>query len=160
MHAPALRLAVLSDATPIAVMSRALIEDGLPGWSWDPQRVERSIRARDTCVLVTAHGSAIGGFAIMNFGDTQAHLSLLAVLPSQQRKGMGTRMMAWLEESALVAGIEKINLELRAGNQAAGDFYRAQGFVAAANLPGYYKNQEPALRMTRDIRRQISNRID
>ncbi len=159
MHAPALRLAVPSDATPVAVMSRALVEDGLPGWSWDPQRVERAIRARDTCVLVAAHGSAIGGFAIMNFGDTQAHLSLLAVLPSQQRKGIGTRMMAWLEESALVAGIEKINLELRANNQAAREFYRALGFVESASLPGYYQGYEAALRMTRDIRRQISNRM-
>jgi ribosomal-protein-alanine N-acetyltransferase len=159
MQAPALRLAVPPEATPIAIMSRALIEQGLPDWSWHPQRVGRAIRASDTSVIVAAHGSAIGGFAIMTFGDTQAHLNLLAVLPSQQRRGMGSRLLAWLEESALVAGIEKINLELRASNQAACCFYRSRGFIEAAYMPNYYQGRETALRMTRDIRRQISDRI-
>jgi ribosomal protein S18 acetylase RimI-like enzyme len=159
MQAPALRLAVLSEATPIAIMSRALVEQGLPGWSWNPQRVERALHASETSVLVAAHGHAIGGVAIMQFGDAHAHLSLLAVLPSQQRKGLGRRMLAWLEESALVAGIEKINLELRMSNHAARAFYVALGFVEAARLPNYYQGCETALRMTRDIRRQIPDRI-
>jgi ribosomal-protein-alanine N-acetyltransferase len=159
MHAPVLRLAVPSDAISIALMSRALIEHGLPGWSWNPQRVARSIRARDTMAVVAADRGAVAGFAIMDFGDAHAHLSLLAVLPSRQRRGIGLCMMRWLEESALVAGIATVNLELRETNRAARDFYAALGFVESAYLPGYYQDKETALRMTRDIRRQISNRI-
>lgn len=159
MPAPLLRLALPADATPIALMSRALIEHGLPGWSWHPQRVARSIRARDTVAVVAADGGAIVGFAIMDFGDDHAHLGLLAVLPSRQRRGIGLCLMRWLEESALVAGIATVNLELRESNRAARDFYAALGFVESAYLPGYYQDRETALRMTRDIRRQISNRI-
>ncbi|MCE9640927.1 MAG: GNAT family N-acetyltransferase, partial [Betaproteobacteria bacterium] len=99
------------------------------------------------------------GFAIMNFGDEQAHLSLLAVTPSHQRCGIGRQIMDWLEESALVAGITTVNLELRANNFAARDFYRALGFTDSAYIPGYYRGVETALRMSRDIRRQISDRI-
>lgn len=138
-------------------MSRVLVEAGLGGWSWDPERVTRSIKARDTVVLVTAAENTIIGFAIMNFGDTQAHLSLLAVSVRHQRCGIGRRMMAWLEESALVAGIATINLELRVGNSASRDFYRALGFAETAYIPGYYRGVETALRMSRDIRRQVSN---
>jgi len=159
MHAPALRLAVTSDAIPIALMSRTLIEHGLPGWSWNPQRVERAIRARDTAVVVAPDWGAIAGFALMDFGDDHAHLSLLAVLPSRQHRGIGSRLMAWLEESALVAGITTINLELRETNRAARDFYAALGFVESAYLPGYYQHRESALRMSRDIRRRMPNRI-
>ena len=154
------RLARLPDAHPIALMSRELIESGMSGWSWDPQRVTRSIRSHHANVVVaTVHGHMIG-FAIMDYGDTQAHLSLLAVRPAHQRCGIGRRMMAWLEESALVAGIATINLELRTINQAARDFYRTLGFTETAYIPGYYRGVETALRMSRDIRRHVSDRIN
>ncbi len=153
------RLARLPDADAIALMSRELIEAGLGGWSWDPRRVTRAIRARDTAVLVVAAQNPLVGFAIMNFGDASAHLSLLAVKSAHQRRGIGRRMMMWLEESALVAGIATINLELRASNSAACDFYRALGFSETAYVPGYYQGVETALRMSRDIRRQIPDRI-
>ena len=153
------RLAGLPDAYPIALMSRELIEAGLSGWSWDPERVARSIRARDTVVLVAEVQNPVVGFAIMNFGDASAHLSLLAVKASHQRCGIGKQMVAWLEESALVAGIATINLELRVNNYAAREFYRALGFTEAAYIPCYYRGVETALRMSRDIRRQVPNCI-
>ena len=156
---PNLRLANFADAQSIALMSRELIEAGLSGWSWDPKRVARAIQAKDTVVVAAAVRNHLTGFAIMNFGDEQAHLSLLAVTPSHQRCGIGRQIMAWLEESALVAGIATVNLELRANNFAARDFYRALGFTEAAYIPGYYRGVETALRMSRDIRRQVSHRI-
>ena len=159
MPAPVLRLARPPDAYPIALMSREMIEAGLRGWSWDPERVARSIQSRDTVVLVADIHSHVTGFAIMNFGDAQAHLSLLAVAATHRRCGIGRRMMAWLEESALTAGIATVNLELRAHNFAARDFYRALGFKEAAYIAGYYRGVETALRMTRDIRRAIPDRI-
>jgi ribosomal protein S18 acetylase RimI-like enzyme len=155
----AYRPARVPDAYPIALMSRELVEAGLNGWSWDPERVARAIQARDTIVLVAAVQNPLVGFAIMNFGDTQAHLSLLAVSGSHQRCGIGTQMMHWLEESALVAGISTVNLELRANNHAARDFYRTLGFKDTAYIPGYYRGIETALRMSRDIRRHIPDRI-
>jgi ribosomal protein S18 acetylase RimI-like enzyme len=154
-----LRLARPPDAEPIALMSRALIESGLDGWSWDPQRVARAIRSNSTNVLVATVERHLIGFAIMEFKDDHAHLSLLAVKSSHQRCGIGNRMMAWLEESALVAGIATINLELRSNNHSARQFYRALGFTETAYLPGYYRGVETALRMTRDIRRHIPDRI-
>ena len=154
-----LSLAVAADANPIALMSRTLIEDGLPRWSWNPARVARAIAARDTLVVVARDDTALAGFAIMEFGDEQAHLSLLAVLPSRQRRGIGGALIDWLEESALVAGIAAINLELRETNRAARAFYTARGFVESAYLPGYYQRRESAVRMSRDIRRSVSNNV-
>jgi ribosomal protein S18 acetylase RimI-like enzyme len=64
-------------------------------------------------------------------------------------------MLDWLEETALTAGIDTVNLELRANNFAARCFYRILGFSEAAYIPGYYRGIETALRMTRDIRREV-----
>lgn len=159
MAEPNIRLARPGDAYEMAVMSRYLVEVGLRGWSWPPERVAKAIRARSTLVVAAEVGGHIVGFAIMEFGDVQAHLSLLAVKPSHQRCGIGRGLVRWLETSALTAGITTITLELRANNYGARAFYRLLEFQEGAYIPGYYRGVETALRMSRDIRRHVPDRI-
>jgi len=144
-------LAAPADAATIATMSRELIEAGLP-WSWTPERVARNLRHPDTLVLTARDGAPLAGFAIMQFGEDRAHLSLLAVRPDCQRQGVGRRMLEWLTESALTAGITSIHLELRETNLAARRFYLKQGFAETLRIPGYYRGVETAVRMLREIR--------
>jgi ribosomal protein S18 acetylase RimI-like enzyme len=151
------------DAQAIAAMSRDFIESGL-GWKYDAARVMRAMRDRETLAAVacegaktnTANKGAVAGFAIMEFGDERAHLVLLAVRPSHRRLGIGQRLLEWLLESARVAGMASIHLELRAGNDAARRFYRAMGFYETVLVPGYYRSgegrKEGALRMLRVLR--------
>lgn len=153
-----IRLAREDDADTIARMSRDLIETGL-GWSWTSVRVRKAIAHRDTLSLVAnresnggrSHEASMLAFAIAYFGDEQAHLNLLAVLPEHQRKGIGKRLVTWVTESALVAGIRTVNLELRLRNAAGRNFYRALGFKDTALVPNYYRGVETAVRMSRDI---------
>ena len=116
-----IRLAEPRDAQAIATMSRDFIESGL-GWKYDAARVLRAMRDRETLAVVACEGakgaassarSAVAGFAIMEFGDERAHLVLLAVRPSHRRLGIGQRMLDWLLDSARVAGMASIHLELR-----------------------------------------------
>jgi len=153
MPAPLFRLAVPTDAYEIAVMSRYLIEIGLRGWTWPPERVAKAIKARETNVLVADVGRNVVAFAIMDFGDVTAHLALLAVKPSHQRCGIGRQMMTWLEEAALIAGIATVSLELRSNNFAARTFYRMLGYKEQSYIPGYYRGVETAVKMSREIRR-------
>jgi ribosomal-protein-alanine N-acetyltransferase len=148
-----LRLARPADATPIARLSRDLIEYGLQ-WRWTPARVAASIHANNVNVLVANIGEKIAGFAIMRYGDDVAHLDLLAVAPPYRRAGVGRRLLEWLEECAVVAGIFKVALEVRAGNEGAQLFYQRLGYRALAQLPGYYQGSEAALRMGRDLSRR------
>jgi ribosomal-protein-alanine N-acetyltransferase len=159
MTLPVFRLAKPADAYEIAVMSRYLVEVGLRGWSWNPERVAKAIRARDTNVVVATAATHVVAFAIMEFGDTSAHLSLLGVKPSHQRCGIGRRMMDWLEDAALTAGITTIKLELRANNFGARCFYKMLGYNETAYVSGYYRGVETAVKMARDIRREIPNPI-
>ena len=151
MTTPTIRLARDTDAHRIAIMSRCLIEVGLRGWSWDPARVARALRHRGTCVVVAEIGNQVDGFAIAEFGDTRMHLSLLAVSATQQRSGIGSVLVAWLEQSALTAGITEIQLELRANNPGARFFYEALGFEFVRTVPGYYSGVESAFRMKKSI---------
>ncbi len=154
-HALALRLADERDARVIATMSRDHIEEGL-GWKHDPPRIVRAIRDPDCVVLVACERDEVAGFAIMEFGDARAHLLLLAVQPRRRRLGIGRRLVEWLIESARTAGIDSVHLELRAGNEAARNFYRALGFSPTIMVPGYYNGREAALRMLRVLRSEAA----
>lgn len=114
-------------------------------------RIAASIRAPDVNVLVACIHDNIAGFAIMRYGDDDAHLDLLAVAPSHRRAGVGRHLIEWLEKCAVVAGIFTVTLEVRAGNEGAQLFYKRLGYRTLARLPGYYQGLEAALRMGRDL---------
>ena len=149
-----LGLARPSDALEIAEMSRDLVEHGLD-WSWTPSRVRRSISGRESSVLVARLQRRIAAFAIMHFGDESAHLNLLAVAASHRRQGLGRRLVEWLTATAIEAGVFRIDLELRAQNQAAREFYERIGFDALNVIPGYYQGREAALRMSRQFAKPL-----
>jgi ribosomal-protein-alanine N-acetyltransferase len=145
-----LRLAQRADAHIIANLSRDLIEYGLR-WRWTPGRIAESIGAPNVNVLVACVRGHIVGFAIMRYGEDDAHLDLLAVAPAYRRLGIARQLVAWLEKCAVVAGIFTIALEVRAENHGAQKFYQQLGYRPVVHLPGYYQGIEAALRMARDL---------
>jgi ribosomal protein S18 acetylase RimI-like enzyme len=145
-----LELARRADAPHIAAMSRRLVEAGLTP-SWPAHRVTRHIEGAESIVLASRRGGTLTGFAIMQFGDTTAHLNLLAVDAAHQRRGVGRALLSWLEQSAVVAGTFLIELELRAANVGARAFYEQLGYRETGRVPGYYQQLEDAIRMARDL---------
>jgi ribosomal-protein-alanine N-acetyltransferase len=145
-----LALARPPDARAIAEMSRDLIEHGLT-WSWTPARVQHFISGPESSVVVARRERHITAFAIMHFGDEVAHLNLLAVAPEHRRQGLGRQLMSWLTQTAMVAGVFRINLELRTHNEPARIFYESLGFDQLGVVPGYYQGREAALRMSRRL---------
>ena len=131
-------------------MSRALIEHGL-NWRWTPAKVRRTIRDRDTMVLVADVRGRIAGFAIMKFRNVDSHLYLLAVTPDRQRRGIGRAMLAWLEKSCRTAGIQRIRVEVRSNNMGARRFYEGSGFRLVGRIAGYYERRESATVMVKSL---------
>jgi ribosomal protein S18 acetylase RimI-like enzyme len=144
-------LARVADAAQLAGMSARLVEAGLVP-AWGRERVRSHVLHAESVVLVARHEAAIAGFAIMRYADTEAHLNLLAVDPAHRRRGVGRRLVRWLEETALTAGTFVIGLELREGNAEARAFYAALGYRELARVCGYYQGVETAIRMQRDLR--------
>ena len=153
-----LDLANSEDAAAIARLSRDEIERGLD-WRWRPQAIHRLIAAPEVAVLCARcrfassmnSDEVLGGFGVMEFGLARAHLVLLAVEPRLRRRGLARRMLRWLEKSALTAGIGEIDLEVRADNTGARQFYRVEGFSRGEYLPGYYQGRAAAYRMSKSL---------
>ena len=146
----ALRLARLGDAPRIANLSRTLIEDGLP-WSWTPRRVANHMRSREHLTVIAAKGGELAGFVLAQLGNSNVHQALLGVAPAYQRQGLGKQLVAWVEESASVAGLFLMQLEVRAGNQQARRFYTSLGYRETTRTAGYYSGVEDAIRLERDL---------
>jgi ribosomal-protein-alanine N-acetyltransferase len=139
----------VDDVPRIACLARDLIEAGL-GWEYRPNRIRALMAESETVTLAARVHARCIGFAIMRFGAAErAHLILLGVDPTYQRQGHARQMLHWLTESALVAGIASIHVELRANNVPALSFYRAMGFSETFRVPGYYRGRETAVRMIR-----------
>ncbi len=160
-------LAKPSEAPMLARMSRDYIERGLP-WRWQPARLKalisdpetvavcarsQALRMRDPLQPTPHRDGDILGFGVMTYGLESAHLMLLAVLPRTRRRQIGSRLVAWLEETARTAGVTRIELEVRAGNTAARSFYREHGYHERDYIEGYYDGRESAFRMVRNLRR-------
>jgi len=145
-----IRLASATDAQPIACMSRDCVEVGL-GWSWRPARVQRSIADASTNVVVCRDASGLAGFAIMHYGEEEAHLLLLAVDARRRRRGVGSALLAWLEATARTAGLGVIRLEARCTNGAAAAFYGKLGYRPVARVQGWYRGVEDGVRFAKDL---------
>jgi ribosomal-protein-alanine N-acetyltransferase len=131
-------------------MSRRFIERGLAP-SWPAPRILSHLRHRESVVLAARTAREVIGFAVMQFGDTSAHLNLLAVAPDSRRHGVARRLLGWLEETAITAGTFEISLELRAINTEAFAFYSSLGYHEVRRIDGYYQGVEQAIRMSRNL---------
>ena len=143
-------LALPADVQRIAEMSRDFIEVGL-GWRWTPTRVRKSLNNVATNVVVAREGRALAGFAIMKYGEREAHLLLLAVHTLHRRRGVGSALLAWLEVTVQESGIGAICLEARKRNTAARAFYLRNGYEEAGVLQGLYEGREDGVRLTKDL---------
>jgi ribosomal-protein-alanine N-acetyltransferase len=147
----------MGDAPAIANLSRSVIEPGLP-WRWTPRRVAAHMKERENLVVVAKDEGELVGFAMAQFYSETVHITLLGVLADRKRSGIGRQLIQWVEESAKIAGLFRIHLEVRAGNKEARRFYAALGYREGAVVDGYYSGLEDAVRYSRDLR--VTRTID
>jgi [ribosomal protein S18]-alanine N-acetyltransferase len=143
-------LAGHDDVRTIAVMSRDTIEYGLP-WRYTPARVARLLKEPEVNLVVARDAGDLVGFGAMRYAVEEAHLHLLAVAPLRRRSGVGAALLAWLERSALTAGIGIVSLEARTDNRAARAFYASLGYQEVAYMRGYYLGREDGVRLAKDL---------
>ena len=143
-------LAIPTDCIMLSEMSRVLIEHGLR-WRWKASRILSLIRHPDCVVLKASSGSQLIGFAAMEFHELYGHLNLLAVKPVKQGNGIGRQLLGWLEQSAVIAGLNYISLEVRCNNAGAIRFYERHNYHIEHVSRKYYQGREDAFRMKHQL---------
>lgn len=97
---------------------------------WNDPRADfaRALAGAASCVLVArGPGGAIIGSAMTGYDGHRGWVYYLAVDPAHRRAGLGRALMAAAENWLSARGCPKLQLMVRADNQAARGFYAALG---------------------------------
>ena len=127
----------------MAVMNAAF--DPAYGEAWNRRQVEDALLIGNSHYgLIAADGAApasgmpAAGFFLARRGFEEEELLLLAVDPASRRRGLASRLIAQLCQSAREHGAQRVFLEMRRGNPAE-ELYRQCGFLTIGLRPAYYR---------------------
>jgi ribosomal-protein-alanine N-acetyltransferase len=120
-------------------------QSNLSPWGWDAYHTELQAGS-NSLLLVTrlsppyAHDKTIAGFIVARHMADEIHVNNVAVRPDFRRRRIGEQLL----RAALLWGAEKkatqAVLEVRAGNTAAQELYRACGFEVIGRRRRYYSS--------------------
>ena len=100
-------------------------------------------------VLVSADASAIAGYAGHWVMADEMHISMIAVHPDWQRRGLGEVLLQHELVRACERAATLATLEVREGNAPAQRLYEKLGFAVVGRRKNYYKDTgEAAILMT------------
>jgi len=77
------------------------------------------------------------GFMLIRSVMTESELMLLAVVPAQRERGVGTALITSWVASCTERGVDELHLEVRSGNPAI-QLYQSRGFVTVSTRANYY----------------------
>ena len=98
--------------------------------------------------FVARTGRHVIGYAGIMLSGEDGHITTVAVDPSWQEYGVGTRLMLALAREAIERGVRNLALEVRLDNASAQELYRRFGFAPVGTRRNYYvETNEDALVM-------------
>ena len=93
--------------------------------------------------LVCKEDNKMLGFLIFSPIKPEAHLLSIAVIETQQYKGIGSLLLKSMLSQCKAMGINQVFLEVRASNEKAIGFYQKYGFKKVAIRENYYSGDIP-----------------
>jgi [ribosomal protein S18]-alanine N-acetyltransferase len=120
--------------------------DGL----WSPDQYAREQKSDKSDIVVARLGDQILAYGCVWSILEEAHITILAVDPDFQRRGLGRLILWGLMECAIRRGLERSTLEVKETNLAALGLYQTYGFTEAGRRPKYYQDGTAALILWRN----------
>lgn len=131
----------------------ARIEQACFSFCWTREDIEEQMKSNPYCTLVLMEdeeGRTVG-YCLLWIIFENAQIARIGVDPAAQRKGYGSRLLAFLEEKAQEAGCEVMSLDVRANNTPATGLYQKNGYIEVHRTRKYYPDGEDALMMLKGL---------
>ena len=132
----------IREATPdevgevVELMKRAF--DPRFGEAWTLSQLAGVLAMPGARLTVAKRRQRLLGFALVRTVLDESELMLIAVEPTARRVGTAAALLADIENTARMAGVKKLHLEVRRGNEAI-DLYSIHGFAKAGERLNYYR---------------------
>ena len=96
----------------------------------DPYRdIDRKLTRDASNLVVLENDGELVGSVMVGYEGHRGWVNYLAVHPGHQRQGLGRLLMTEAERRLRELGCAKVNLQIRASNKAAVEFYRHIGYT-------------------------------
>lgn len=131
----------------------ALLESEIFSDAWSEKEIENTVKQKQSlCAVASENGDVVGYFLCYYVLD-ECEIARIAVSSKRRRTGIGDALFTYLLQICHEKKIERILLEVRAGNGPAIAFYKKNGFETDGVRKGYYAGEEPedAVLMSRKI---------
>ncbi len=132
------------DIPVVAGMEREIFAD-----FWTERGLRETLAQKNTILAGAWKNGRMVGYVIMYYVLDEGEIARIAVDREYRRQGVAARLISELQDRCREAGIARILLDVRVGNEPAIAFYRRMGFKKDGIRRGYYvKPEEDALLMS------------
>jgi len=105
-----------------------------PGRNAPERMIDNKARVQPELLLVAEDGEALVGAVMAGFDGTRGWIHHLAVTPEKRRRGLGAALVRAAEDGLIRLGCPKVNLQVRAENDAVVGFYESLGYAVEARV--------------------------
>lgn len=132
----------------VAELEKVIFSD-----AWSETEIGNTVKQKQAfCAAAKAEDKVLGYFLCYYVLD-ECEIARIAVAQEARRQGVGAALFAYMLKICEEKKIERILLDVRAGNHGAIAFYEKNGFEKDGIRKGYYGGKEPedAVLMSRDV---------
>lgn len=143
-----IRQAKIYDVPAMARIERESFDD-----PWSADEITKDVTAGGNVYVAVAEADGEkAGYAEFRNVAGEAQIYNIAVDAGSRRKGIGETLLRHMIEKAEADGCSIVNLEVKAGNEAAMELYKKLGFREVGRRRGYYGGKDDAVLMDLDLR--------
>lgn len=107
---------------------------------WTAEIFQLELQKKNSLYLVVYNKTALIAVIGMRLNLVEAHITIIAVDPAWQKKGLGTYLMQLMIDYARKLECHSVSLEVRIDNEVAKRLYQDLGFTVNFVRPNYYQD--------------------
>lgn len=148
-----MQLAVIGEQDEDLISQVAALEAAIFSDAWSEKEVASTVKQKQSICAVAKENDHVLGYFLCYYVLDECEIARIAVASEARRKGVGNALFSHLLHICKEKELERILLDVRAGNEAAIAFYQKNGFETDGIRKGYYAGVEPedALLMSRNV---------
>lgn len=145
--APKIRRMAMEDGAAIAELEYSLFRD-----AWSEKSILETLKQSNTICLIAEKADRTAGYLLAYTAAGEAEIARIGVVKELRRQGVARELLGALEKIGKQSGIEKILLDVRAGNTAARTLYTSEGFMEDGIRRDFYSDpDEDAVLMSKTV---------
>jgi GNAT superfamily N-acetyltransferase len=96
--------------------------------------LDKELEAKGGLIYVALSGQSLVGTIMAGYDGNRGWIYAVGVLPDYQRQGIGSSMLAFMEQKLSTLGCRRINLQVMEGDEASERFFSAKGYQTVKRI--------------------------